>query len=71
VASTLVGQGTTPRFAIGSTNLAKLFVTLAISATFVATVGLELWPTIAGLVLGGVLAAPVRPTSPKSRTARS
>ena len=44
--------------ATGSTNLAEFFVTLTISATFIATVGLELWPTIAGLVLGGVLAAP-------------
>ena len=29
-----------------------------ISATFVLTIGLELWPIIAGLILGGVLAAP-------------
>ncbi|HET6521476.1 MAG TPA: sulfite exporter TauE/SafE family protein [Geminicoccaceae bacterium] len=58
VTSTLVGQGTTPRYAIGSTNLAEFFVTLTISATFVATIGLELWPIIAGLILGGVLAAP-------------
>jgi hypothetical protein len=58
VASTLVGQGTTPRYAIGSTNLAEFFVTLTVSATFVATIGLELWPTIVGLILGGVLAAP-------------
>ena len=28
------------------------------NATFVATIGLELWPTIAGLILGGALAAP-------------
>jgi hypothetical protein len=59
VTTTLVGQGATPRFAIGSTNLAEFFVTTTISATFVATIGLELWPIIAGLILGGVLAAPV------------
>jgi hypothetical protein len=29
-----------------------------VSATFVATVGVSLWPIITGLVLGGVLAAP-------------
>ena len=29
-----------------------------ISATFVLTIGLELWPIIAGLILGGALAAP-------------
>jgi uncharacterized membrane protein YfcA len=31
---------------------------VTISATFVMTIGLELWPIILGLVLGGVLAAP-------------
>jgi len=58
VTSTLLGQGTTPRYAIGSVNLAEFFVTLTISATFLFTIGLTLWPIIAGLVAGGVLAAP-------------
>jgi hypothetical protein len=58
VTSTLLGQGTTPRYAIGSVNLAEFFVTATISATFLVTIGLELWPIIAGLVIGGVLAAP-------------
>ena len=58
VASTLVGGGTKTRFAIGSTNAAEFLVTTTISATFVATIGLDLWPIILGLVLGGVLAAP-------------
>jgi uncharacterized membrane protein YfcA len=58
VTSTLIGQGTTPRYAIGTVNLAEFFVTLTISATFVFTIGLELWPIIAGLIVGGVLAAP-------------
>lgn len=58
VASTLVGSGTKTRFAIGSTNAAEFLVTTTVSATFVATIGLDLWPIILGLVLGGVLAAP-------------
>ena len=58
VASTLVGGGTKTRFAIGSTNAAEFLVTTTVSATFVFTIGLELWPVIAGLILGGVLAAP-------------
>jgi uncharacterized membrane protein YfcA len=58
VTSTLIGQGTTPRYAIGSVNLAEFFVTFTISATFVFTIGLELWPIIAGLIVGGVVAAP-------------
>jgi uncharacterized protein len=58
VTSTLLGQGATPRYAIGSVNLTEFFVTLTISATFLFTIGLTLWPIIAGLVIGGVLAAP-------------
>lgn len=58
VTTTLIGRGTTPRYAIGSVNLAEFFVTLVISATFMFTIGLELWPIISGLVVGGVLAAP-------------
>jgi uncharacterized membrane protein YfcA len=58
VTSTLLGQGTKPRFAIGSVNLAEFFVTLTISATFILTIGLSHWTIIAGLVAGGVIAAP-------------
>jgi uncharacterized membrane protein YfcA len=58
VTSTLLGQGTQPRFTIGSVNMAEFFVTLTISATFIATIGLDLWPTIVGLIIGGVIAAP-------------
>jgi uncharacterized protein len=58
VTSTLIGRGMTPRFAIGSANLAEFFVTAVITATFVATIGITLWPVILGLVIGGVVAAP-------------
>ena len=59
VTSTLIGQGNPPRYTIGSVNAAEFFVTFAISAMFVATVGLELWPVILGLILGGAMAAPL------------
>jgi uncharacterized membrane protein YfcA len=58
VASTLAASGTKIRYAIGSTNAAEFVVTTTVSATFVVTIGLELWPIITGLILGGVLAAP-------------
>ncbi len=58
VTSALIGQGTTPRYAIGTVNLAEFFVALTVTLTFLFTIGLELWPIIAGLVLGGILAAP-------------
>ena len=58
VTTTLIGRGATPRMAIGSANVAEFFVTATITATFVATVGLSLWPVIMGLVIGGIIAAP-------------
>jgi uncharacterized protein len=59
VASTLLGRGTTPRYTIGSVSAAEFFVTLFISITFLSTIGLELWPIITGLILGGAIAAPL------------
>ena len=59
VTSTLLGHGTTPQFTIGSVNFAEFFVTVTVSVTFLGTIGLELWPIIGGLILGGALAAPV------------
>lgn len=58
VATTLIGQGVTPRIAIGTGNAAEFFVTTAVTATFLATIGLSLWPVIVGLVIGGVVASP-------------
>lgn len=58
VTTTMIGSGATPRYAIGSVNGAEFFVTLAISMTFLGTIGLELWPIITGLIIGGAIAAP-------------
>jgi uncharacterized membrane protein YfcA len=59
VASRLIGSGGTPRTVIGSVNAAEFFLTFTISLTFLATIGLELWPVITGLIIGGMLAAPL------------
>ncbi len=58
VTTTLIGLGASARFAIGSANVAEFFVTATVTATFVATVGLTLWPVTTGLVIGGIVAAP-------------
>lgn len=58
VTTTLVGNGVSPRHAVGTASLVEFFVTATITATFIATIGLALWPIIFGLVVGGVLAAP-------------
>lgn len=65
VVSNLLGRGGQPRFVIGSVNAAEFFVTAVISATFIFTVGVGLWPIILGLVIGGVLAAPIAAVAAK------
>jgi uncharacterized protein len=59
VTSNLLVQGGNPRKTIGTVNTAEFFVTAAISATFIAALGIEAF-TIAtiGLLIGGVIAAP-------------
>jgi uncharacterized protein len=59
VTTSLIGRGHEPRKVIGSTNLTEFLVTLTISITFVLTIGWsDLTPAL-GLIVGGVLAAPV------------
>ncbi|MGD9805822.1 MAG: sulfite exporter TauE/SafE family protein [Hyphomicrobiaceae bacterium] len=58
VTSTLLGRGAAPKAVIGSVNLAEFFVTVTVSATLVATIGISLWQIVLGLVIGGVIAAP-------------
>lgn len=65
VTTTLVARAVEPRYAIGSVNLAEFFVALASSAAFAVTIGLGHGPLVAGLVLGGVLAAPLAAWSAK------
>jgi len=59
VTTTLVARGKNPRLAIGSVNLAEFFVTISESIVFVLTIGLVHWQIIIGLMIGGVLAAPL------------
>lgn len=58
VTSTLIARGVEPKHAIGSSNAAEFFVTAAVTAAFLSTIGLGIWPVVAGLVLGGAVAAP-------------
>jgi uncharacterized membrane protein YfcA len=59
VTSTLVGRGHEPRMAIGSVNRAEFFVTVVQSATFIVTIGLNNWPVVLSLCVGGAAAAPM------------
>lgn len=59
VSSTLIAGGRNARYTIGSVNLTEFFVSLASSITFFTLIGLDGWYIIAGLIIGGVIAAPI------------
>ncbi len=59
VTSSLIIKGNCPRKAIGTVNLAEFFVTIAQSATFFIFIQLSHWNIILGLLIGGLIAAPI------------
>jgi uncharacterized protein len=59
VTSTLLARGNHMRFTVGTVNMAEFFVTCAASFTFIITIGLTNWQVILGLLIGGVVAAPI------------
>jgi len=61
VTSTLVARGNNPRFTIGSVSMTEFFVTLSQSIVFILTLTLTLENAqiILGLLIGGVIAAPL------------
>ena len=69
VTTGLIGAGAPPRFAIGTVNTAEFVVTVAVIAAFAVTLATGYWdsgegfaalaPAVSGLILGGLLAAPL------------
>jgi len=59
VTSTLISKGRTPKYVIGSVSLTEFFVTMASAVTFFFILGVSHWQSILGLIVGGVLAAPI------------
>ena len=59
VTSTLLGNGRNPRYTIGSVNAAEFAVSFASGITFMIFGGIQGWQVIIGLILGGVIAAPI------------
>jgi uncharacterized protein len=58
VASNLLARGNGFRLTVGTVNAVEFFVTLTASVVFLLTLGMANWTLIAGLAIGGVLAAP-------------
>lgn len=59
VSSTLIAGGRSPRYTVGSVNAAEFFVALASSITFFLFIGLTHIQVILGLIVGGIIAAPI------------
>lgn len=66
VTSTLIASGRNPKYVVGSVNLARFYVALAGSATFLLLLGLSQWQVLVGLLIGGAIASPLA-----ARTTRS
>jgi siroheme synthase-like protein len=59
VTTSLIAGGRNLRYAVGSSHLAKFFVAIISTITFISVIGLHHWQIIFGLVIGGMIAAPI------------
>ncbi|WP_210150599.1 sulfite exporter TauE/SafE family protein [Chryseobacterium scophthalmum] len=58
VTGTLIKNAFTPRFAVGSSTVAKFILTVTAAVTFFLTLGIQHWNIILGLLIGGIITAP-------------
>jgi siroheme synthase-like protein len=59
VTTSLIAGGRQLKYAVGSSHLAKFFVATISSITFFTIIGIDHWQIILGLVIGGMIAAPI------------
>jgi len=59
VTSTLIAKGHSPRYSIGSANMAEFFLAVFASAVFIVALPAVDWQAIVGLLAGGVVGAPL------------
>lgn len=58
VTGTLMKDGRTPRYVVGSSTVSKFLLTLTSAITFIITMGIEHWNIVLGLLIGGIITAP-------------
>lgn len=59
VTGTFIKNGRSPRYAIGSSTVAKFLLTLTSAVSFIFLLGgIDHWDIVAGLLIGGVITAP-------------
>lgn len=59
VTSNLINQGKNPRETIGTVNTAEFFISFFSTGVFLIFIGVQNWRIILGLIIGGVIAAPI------------
>jgi uncharacterized protein len=59
VTSTLINNGRSHKYVIGSVSLTEFFITLASAFTFFTMLGVSHWQVIVALMIGGTIAAPL------------
>ena len=59
VTTTLIGRGNNPKLTIGTVNAVEFFVALTASGVFTVFIGVTTWDVILGLIVGGMIAAPL------------
>lgn len=60
VSSSLLAQDANdPHYTIGTTNLAEFLIALSSSIVFFTAIGITHWKIIVGLIIGGIIAAPL------------
>jgi uncharacterized membrane protein YfcA len=59
VTSNIINRGKSPRETIGTVNTAEFFITFFATAVFLYHVGVQSWQVVLGLILGGIVAAPL------------
>lgn len=58
VTGTLIKNGYTPRYVVGSSTVAKFILTVASAIAFIYTIGIHHWNIVLGLLIGGIVTAP-------------
>jgi siroheme synthase-like protein len=59
VTSTLLSRGKSRRYVVGTVSLSKFFITTVSALTFFIMIGISHWQVICGLIIGGLVAAPL------------
>lgn len=59
VTSSLIAKGRSPKYVVGTVNITRFFLTFGSTVTFFIMIGVSHWKAVVGLIIGGIIAAPL------------